>query len=86
MGGGGGQGLSRELVTTLTFPFASTTSLVAAEAFPNLPAFDLPVFVTHAPGDPTRLYVVEQDGRIRDPVALARRPRRTGRSSTSPPA
>ncbi len=64
-GGGGAGGFQREVVTTLTFPFASSSSLVAAEAFPSLPSFDTPVFVTSAPGDAGRLYVVEQPGRIR---------------------
>lgn len=52
-------------VPGFAFPLepASPTALVANVAFPAL-RFSLPMFVTHAPGDPDHLYVVEQDGRI----------------------
>jgi glucose/arabinose dehydrogenase len=41
----------------------SPTALQATVAFPAL-SFELPVFLTHAPGEPAHLYVVEQGGRI----------------------
>lgn len=49
----------------LTFPVApaSPTPLRAVPAFAKL-AFVRPVFLTHAPGDPDRVYVVEQSGTI----------------------
>lgn len=52
-------------VPGFAFPLepAAPTALRAVVAFPAL-RFALPVFVTHAPGDPGSLYVVEQDGRI----------------------
>lgn len=52
-------------VPGFAFPLepASPTALQATVAFPGL-TFALPVFLTHAPGDPEHLYVVEQDGRI----------------------
>ncbi len=40
------------------------TSVTTARAFPNL-SFSSPLFITHAPGNPSRVYVVEQGGRIR---------------------
>jgi uncharacterized repeat protein (TIGR03806 family) len=54
-------------VTTLTFPTSVPTpgTVSTAEAFPNLPNFDLPVFVTAPPGDTNRVFVVEQTGKIR---------------------
>lgn len=53
------------LVPGFAFPLepASPTALVAVPAFPSL-RFTLPVLLTHAPGDPEHLYVVEQDGRV----------------------
>jgi uncharacterized repeat protein (TIGR03806 family) len=52
-------------VPGFAFPLepASPTALVATVAFPSL-RFSLPMLVTHAPGDRSHLYVVEQDGRI----------------------
>lgn len=52
-------------VPGFAFPLepASPTALQATVAFPGL-RFTLPIYVTHAPGDPSHLYVVEQDGRI----------------------
>lgn len=49
----------------LTFPVdpPSPTALRAVPAFARLD-FDRPVFLTHAPGDPERVFVVEQAGRI----------------------
>jgi uncharacterized repeat protein (TIGR03806 family) len=74
-GGGGGGGGSDEgpvgldvrvPVTTLEFPGVGPTtgSVRGVDAFPSL-RFSAPVLVTHAPGDATRLFVVEQRGRIR---------------------
>ncbi len=74
-GGGGGShddglgpfGLSTRVpVTTLTFPTSppSSSGVDAVEAFPLLPDFAAPVLVTHAPGDSSRLFVVEQRGRV----------------------
>lgn len=78
-GGGGGTGTpdddglgpyglsTRVPVTTLTFPTAppSASGVASVDAFPSLPSFAAPVLVTHAPGDASRLFVVEQRGRIR---------------------
>lgn len=52
-------------VPGLAFPLepASPTALQAVAAFPGL-RFELALYLTHAPGDPTHLYVVEQDGRV----------------------
>jgi len=69
-GGGGGPapfGLeSRVPVTSLTFPLTPPTSF-SIEAYDGFPGvrFSSPVFVTAAPGDASRLFVVEQSGRIR---------------------
>ena len=51
--------------TGLTFPLEPppATPLVRVRAFPEL-SFERPVFLTHAPGDPDRVFVLEQDGRI----------------------
>lgn len=53
------------LVPGFAFPLepASPTALQAVPAFPNL-RFELPLLVTHAPGDPSHLYVAQQDGRV----------------------
>ncbi len=68
-GGGGGFGLTtRALVTRLTFPLSVPTpgSVDPIDAFPALTAnFASPIFVAAAPGDNSRLFVVEQRGRIR---------------------
>lgn len=71
-GGGGTSGAvglgPRVPVSALTFPLAAPKpgSVAAVDAFPLLTGnFDLPVFVTTAPGDDGRLFVVEQRGRIR---------------------
>ncbi len=68
-GGAGGYGLTeRVAVTDLTFPLSVPTpgSVDAVDAFPALTAsFASPVFVTAAPGDSSRLFVVEQRGRVR---------------------
>ncbi|MCX4240495.1 PQQ-dependent sugar dehydrogenase [Paraliomyxa miuraensis] len=52
-------------VPGLAFPLepASPTALQAVPAFPNL-RLTLPLYLTHAPGDPAHLYVVLQDGRV----------------------
>ena len=69
-GGGGGGGTfgldGRVAPTTLAFPLSvpTTDSVELFDAFPAL-RFASPVFVTAAPGDATRLFVVEQEGRIR---------------------
>lgn len=70
-GGGGGPGgppfgiAQRTIISGLTFPTGLPTpsQLTPVRAFPNL-NFDRPLYMTVAPGS-TRLYVVEQDGRIR---------------------
>ncbi|HTO54900.1 MAG TPA: PQQ-dependent sugar dehydrogenase, partial [Myxococcota bacterium] len=38
--------------------------MTPVEAFPNLPNFNLPVFITYAPDGTNRLFVVEKIGRI----------------------
>ncbi|MCC7137047.1 MAG: PQQ-dependent sugar dehydrogenase [Planctomycetes bacterium] len=70
-GGGGGSGGdsgldARPPAPSLAFPLTAPTtgSVEAYDGFPNL-RFSSPVFVTAAPGDATRLFVVEQGGRIR---------------------
>lgn len=52
-------------VPGFAFPLepASPTALEAAIAFPKL-SFARPLFLTHAPGEPEHLYVVEQGGRV----------------------
>jgi uncharacterized repeat protein (TIGR03806 family) len=52
-------------VPGFAFPLepASPTALRATPAFPAL-RFTLPVYLAHTPGDPSHLFVVEQDGRI----------------------
>ncbi len=76
-GGGGGPppppppdpapfGLTQRVqVTGLTFPTAAPQpgEIEIVDAFPNL-TFSSPLFLTHAPGDTTRLFVVEQAGKI----------------------
>jgi uncharacterized repeat protein (TIGR03806 family) len=54
-----------ERVPGFAFPLepASPTALQAVAAFPNL-RFELALYLTHAPGDPSHLYLVQQDGRI----------------------
>lgn len=56
-------------VTTLRFPLNGSTatpptSLRRVRAFPNL-TFTSPVFLTHAPDNTDRIFVLEQAGRIR---------------------
>jgi len=51
-----------------TFPLDSpplTPALTPVNAFPNLPAFTNPLFLTYAPDGTNRIFVVEQGGRIR---------------------
>lgn len=52
-------------VPGFAFPLepASPTALQAVPAFEAL-RFDRPLFLTHAPGDPEHLYLVEQGGRV----------------------
>ncbi len=38
----------------------SAASIALEDAFPSLPSFDLPVLMIQAPGDKTRMYVVQQ--------------------------
>ncbi len=75
-GGGGGNGnpapgdpfglLQRVLLRNVNIPtgLASPSQLQAVVAFPNL-LFSRPLFLTHAGDGTNRLFVVEQDGRIR---------------------
>jgi len=55
----------RVQVTGLTFPTTAPqpAEVEIVEAFPNL-SFSNPLFLTHAPGDTTRLFVAEQRGTI----------------------
>lgn len=55
-----------DTVPGFAFPLepASPTALQAVPAFPEL-RFDRPLFLTHAPGDPEHVYVVEQGGTVR---------------------
>jgi len=65
-GGGGGSGNPGGSGLDVNFPtgLPSPSPLQAVDAFPNL-SFSRPLFLTH-PGDGTdRLFVVEQDGRVR---------------------
>jgi uncharacterized repeat protein (TIGR03806 family) len=73
-GGGGGGGpeapfglTTRVPVTTLTFPLSAPRPGAArvVDAFPSLPSFQSPVFVTHAPSGEDRLFVLERRGRVR---------------------
>ncbi|MGD8485937.1 MAG: PQQ-dependent sugar dehydrogenase, partial [Chloroflexota bacterium] len=64
--------LSAVLLTAILAGTASVTTRAAADVdgleiglVPVSDGFDQPVFVTAAAGDPDRLYVVEQPGRIR---------------------
>lgn len=54
-----------ERVPGFSFPLepATPTALQAVPAFEAL-RFDRPLFLTHAPGEPEHLYVVEQGGRV----------------------
>ena len=70
-GGGGGDGApfgltSREVVASLAFSTGSPQpeNVTIERAYPEL-SFSSPVFVTAAPGDDTRLFVVEKGGTIR---------------------
>lgn len=74
-GGGGGNapaqepafGLSqRSAVTALTFPPSNLSSgdVQMVDAFPAL-SFSQPLFLLQAPGDDSRLFVVEQDGLVK---------------------
>ncbi|MFO0934420.1 MAG: PQQ-dependent sugar dehydrogenase [Planctomycetota bacterium] len=69
-GGGGGGGTfgldGRVAPSTLTFPLSVPTQ-GSVELFDEFPGarFSEPVFVTAAPSDASRLFVVEQAGRIR---------------------
>lgn len=58
---------TRPPMGSFTLPNQSTGggSFTLVNAFPNLPAFDQPVFLTAVPAPDTRLAVVEQTGRIR---------------------
>ncbi len=50
-----------------TFPLDSppvTQLLTPVDAFPNLPAFTRPLFLTYAPDGTNRLFVIEQAGKI----------------------
>lgn len=85
--GGGGSGggtppapfglTERVPVTGLTFPLSPPTpgEIAIVEAFPNL-SFVNPLYLTHAPGDRARLFVVEQRGTIQvfpnDPATSAK--------------
>jgi len=81
-GGGSGSGdfglAQRVPVTGLGFPMASPQPgpVRTVNAFPNL-SFTNPLFLTHAPGDRTRLFVVEQRGTIEvfanDPATATRK-------------
>ena len=54
-----------DTVPGFAFPLepASPTALQAVPAYPEL-SFDRPLLLTHAPGDPDHVYVVEQGGRV----------------------
>lgn len=65
---------SRPRLGTLNLPVSNSTSeIVFAEAFPGLPDFSQPVFLTHSGDGSDRLFVVEQPGVIKvfdnDPAA-----------------
>src|SRR5690606_7542470 len=66
----------RPRLGTLNLPVSnSTAEIVFAEAFPGLPDFSQPVFLTHSGDGSDRLFVVEQPGVIKvfdnDPAATA---------------
>jgi len=44
---------------------SQTVTLATERVFPNLPAFSSPILMLQAPGDASRWFVVQQDGRVR---------------------